>query len=356
MDEEFRNLGHHIEQLPWLARLYRNAFHSGNAHLTSASRFPNRVLYYLVSALTWRAKPGQMTLPVGDGRRTITFDACNRQFNVLYFDKYQFCYEPDVTALITHFLPADGVFFDIGSNWGYFPLLVASAKTFRGRVHAFEPMPNTYRDLTSVIDQAGLNSLVTCHELALGATETVVSMTCPRHSGLARVRTDGGGDTAVRQRRLDDLSLDSPDFIKLDAEGAEESILRGASRILKNSRPMIVFESACQSQSDSALATLELLESQRYQLLIPVIEVRGTASNETKWKLAAQCPAENLRQGTLKLLPMSSRSRFLFEPYLNLFACPREKLSLVANRIEDSWSKSSNAELADEFREQRRAA
>lgn len=356
MDDEFRNLRHHIDQLPWLARLYRNAFQSGNAHSTSASRFPNRVLYYLVSSLTRRSQAGQMSLQVGDARRTITFDARNRQFNVLYFDKFQTCYEPDVTALISHFLPADGVFFDIGSNWGYFPLLVASAKSFRGRIHAFEPMPNTYRDLTSVIEQAGLTQSVTCHEMALGATESAVSMSCPRHSGLARVRADGGGETVVRQRRLDDLSLDSPDFIKLDAEGAEASILLGASRVLSDSRPMIVFESACHSESDSALATLELLENQGYQLFIPVIETRGADSDAAKWKFAGRCPAANLRHGTLKLLPMSSRSRFLFDPYLNLFACARERLGLVAHRIEDSWCKSGVVELANGLREQRRAA
>jgi hypothetical protein len=50
-------------------------------------------------------------------------------------------------ALIRHLMPKDGVFYDICANWGFFSLLVAVDKAFSGTVHAFEPVPETLRDL-----------------------------------------------------------------------------------------------------------------------------------------------------------------------------------------------------------------
>lgn len=327
-----RNLGHQIDALPWLARTYRAAFRSGSAESSSLSRFCYRALYYMSHSFRRTPAWGQITLSVGGFRRSIRFDARNRQFNVLYFDKYKFGYEPDVTALMAHFLPQNGVLFDVGSNWGYFPLLVASQKSFSGKVHAFEPMPTTFRDLTSVIEQAGLCERVTCHELALDDSNGMVSMDCPSHSGLAQVRPQGGR-FAVNQCRLDDLNLESPDFIKLDAEGAEESVLNGARRVLRKSRPMVTFEN--NRESRSADSTLKLLEALGYQLFCPAHETTHNESTNTVEPYSDSSTQDSLSNDYLRLLPITRRTRSFYAPYLNLFACARERIEQVAHCVEE---------------------
>ena len=57
-------------------------------------------------------------------------------------------------------LPEDGVFYDIGSNWGWFTMHVASRPGFRGKIHAFEPFASSYADLCDLVRQAGLAGVV----------------------------------------------------------------------------------------------------------------------------------------------------------------------------------------------------
>ena len=154
--------------------------------------------------------------------------------------------EPGV-LLVDHIDPAappDGVFFDVGSNWGYFSLLLAARPGFTGRIHAFEPWPTTYADLDSVVSQAGLRNVITTHRLALGACEGQVSMRCGRHSGLAQIAEAASTEQlqTVQQVTLDGLDLPAPDLMKLDVEGAEAAIVEGGRELIQRSRPIIVFE------------------------------------------------------------------------------------------------------------------
>ena len=111
--------------------------------------------------------------------RSIVADAGNRQYNVLYFQKYRHAYEPEVSTIISTLLPHDGVLYDVGSNWGYFCLMVASSPEFTGHCHAFEPFPSTYGDLADVVRQAGLEPF--------GKRRGF-----PRHRRLGRGRREGG--------------------------------------------------------------------------------------------------------------------------------------------------------------------
>ena len=259
-----------VERLPPQARFYKQAFRSGSARSSRLSRVFNRIAFYACE--TFGREPSYGRFAYGHGERTdsIRFDARNRQYSSIYFDAFLPIYEPDVTATILQFAPLDGVFYDVGSNWGYFSLFLAARPGFSGQIHAFEPWPSTYQDLASMVKQAGLEDVITAHQKAVGAQPGTVMMQCGRHSGLARIVESGDdGVEAVEQVTLDSLAIAAPAFMKLDVEGAEAAILSGGQRLLAESRPMLVFEHTPGGAGDTAAAAISLLRQQEYDLYQP---------------------------------------------------------------------------------------
>lgn len=91
----------------------------------------------------------------------------------------------------------------------------------------------------------------------------------PQQSGFSGLRLHQGGNQAVQQfkvscQRLDDLvPSDRPiGFIKMDVEGAELFVLRGAQALLQRCRPLILFE--C---TQSGLSTFDLPPNAIYDFL-----------------------------------------------------------------------------------------
>jgi len=259
---------------------------------------------------------GTFSLKVGQHDKIIRFDARNRQFSALYFASFLPIYEPDVTLLITEFMPPQGVFYDIGSNWGYFSLFLASREDFLGRIHAFEPWPSSYHDLESMVMQAELENVITHHNLALGECRGQVSMRCGRHSGEAKI-VDGAEDNIVRQETLDSLQLEGPDFMKIDVEDVEASVLRGGTRILDGKRPLIVVEFKCDNDGSTSTDVLTVFEEHQYELYYPIL----SQENGNTW--------------ILELLPLSRVPKDWLAYRCNLFANPREQSESLERYIAD---------------------
>jgi len=134
-------------------------------------------------------------------------------------------------AFVVHFLREGDLFLDIGANVGSFTVLASGVA--RARSFSFEPIADTARDLRRNIAVNNLASLVSVHELALGERDGEVAMTV----GLGPMNTVVTGADAdarmVRQTTLDALpGAADARMIKLDVEGHEENVLRGAERML----------------------------------------------------------------------------------------------------------------------------
>jgi FkbM family methyltransferase len=161
-------------------------------------------------------------------------------------------YEAETAALLERLVPDDGIFFDVGANWGPFSLLIASRPGFTGQVVAFEPVARVREDLASVIAQAGLSSRITLRAEALSDRAGRGAMRYKLHSALATIEP-GAGD--VTMARLDDLDLPAPHVLKIDVEGHEAAVLDGAREMIARHRPLIVLESRPQD-GDRALGWL----------------------------------------------------------------------------------------------------
>jgi FkbM family methyltransferase len=150
-------------------------------------------------------------------------------------------YEPEVTALLQRLAPQIAVAYDIGANWGYYSALLATAPGFTGRIEAFEIAPSTGRDFLRMLTDTGLTAHVTCHATGLSDRDGTLAIVEGMHSFLTHVAEDGRG-RVVPVARLDGLTLPDPGLIKIDVEGHEPQVLRGAETRLNRAKPLIVFE------------------------------------------------------------------------------------------------------------------
>lgn len=131
----------------------------------------------------------------------------------------------------------DRVFVDVGAHVGEYAIRMAY---YYHKVIAIEPIPRSVRILKKNIE---LNHI---------ANIEVKQVACSDKEEVLTFRLRGGSSTAlecsgkfnvikVKAVRLDDL-VDWCDVIKIDVEGWEEKVIKGASRIIKECKPVIVIE------------------------------------------------------------------------------------------------------------------
>lgn len=162
-------------------------------------------------------------------------------------------YEARVQSVYESLLKPGDVAIDVGAHLGRHLIPMARCVAPTGRVLAFEPLAPCREALALRFEEelVDLRPLVTVHGCALGdasgETEFVVARDAIAYSGLQERVYDV--PTAVEQipievRRLDEFTRDLGPlvYIKIDAEGGELHILRGASGTLARFRPVVTFE------------------------------------------------------------------------------------------------------------------
>jgi FkbM family methyltransferase len=146
--------------------------------------------------------------------------------------------------LMSFCLAADANCVDVGAHTG--TLLAEMVRCAPdGRHIAFEPLPGQAAHLRSAFPQVDVREMALSDQP--GTSEYVHVATNPQLSGLRR--RDYPGDErlerlTVTTARLDDiLPADyAPALIKIDVEGAELLVMRGAERTLRTHRPIVCFE------------------------------------------------------------------------------------------------------------------
>lgn len=144
---------------------------------------------------------------------------------------------------------------DVGANFGYMTSIMAVRVGALGRVLAFEPNPEVFAELQQNIQtwrQAGQGADLAAHQIGLGARAGTATLVVPpadlQSRGQASIRSDGarwGDHIPISVRRLDEfVSSETPiGLVKLDVEGYEEQVLRGAEALLRRRRIRdLVFE------------------------------------------------------------------------------------------------------------------
>lgn len=155
-------------------------------------------------------------------------------------------YDAETYEIMRRVLTAGATAIDIGASRGKF-VYEFDRYAPGGRHFAFEPIPDSFEVLNRHCSGTG----VECHNLALSDRRGTTAFHVSENLGYSGFRpTDDaksfgpGRDITVRTEKLDDLIPDDLDvsFIKIDVEGAEFMVLRGAENIIKRCAPTIVFE------------------------------------------------------------------------------------------------------------------
>ena len=331
-----------LTRIPAVARLHRAATRqraSRKAQLVITAPLEKLFQWYY----RWVRVPasGQMEYHGPAGPRTITFNARNLAFDILYSDLFAENYEDETAALLDTVLPKGGCFYDIGSNWGFFSLYTAS----RGdgvKIHAFEPIPSTYADLVHCIDQAGLNHQVTSHNMAVSEADGELVFQVPFHSASAQAGNDGriGSDVKVQTAKIDSLALDRPDFIKIDAEGHEAAVLKGGLATLRSHKPFLMFENKLYRPAPrDTLQPLLSLRDLGYRLFVPCVK-RACDGATYFVNCGYQIDTGRMQQiqaeDTLALVPLEPSMRFLLPSYLNIFGCHEDRMNQLRERFESA--------------------
>jgi len=139
-------------------------------------------------------------------------------------------------AFLLHLLRPGDLFVDVGANIGSYTVL-ASGHAGATSI-SFEPVPHTFDVLQANVQLNYLASLVTLHQCGVGAEPGELRFTVGRdtENHVARADDDSQGTIAVKVQSLDAMLGDGvPLCMKIDVEGFEMNVLRGASRVLASS-------------------------------------------------------------------------------------------------------------------------
>jgi FkbM family methyltransferase len=188
------------------------------------------------------------------------------------------------SALIERVLKVGMTVVDVGANHGMFSLEAAHLIGRDGVVHAFEPTPRTRELLRSNLAANGLSS-VKVFSSALGALPGTARLRV--HNELSGLNTLAALDVTWNRQKLaaDEIievpvvtlsahakseGLDHIDFLKIDVEGFELSVIRGARELLREKRIDLILleigDVTCATAGIEPIEVLDELETLGYGL------------------------------------------------------------------------------------------
>jgi FkbM family methyltransferase len=181
-------------------------------------------------------------------------------------------WEPEVVRSIQDHVHSGTRVLDIGAQSGFYSLLLSRLVGPEGMVFAFEPLPANFRVLEENLRLNSIQNVMIRRE-AVSDFSGNISFDFPREevSLIAGpvLPSDNLGTFQVPAISLDDFfrQIGQPiQFIKMDVEGAETAVLRGAVQTLKAFHPSMVVELHHDVPQDGLHPAVTLLTELGYQI------------------------------------------------------------------------------------------
>ena len=229
-----------------------------------------------------RARPGRsVEIPDYDGNLRMRVDRAGDLGSRIYWFGY---ISRSEIALLRRILKPDMVFVDVGANAGAFSLFAANRLT-AGIVLAFEPVPTLFRQLCHNVAVNKFRNVVTRNtglgdrpgQFRIYLNETLPG-TDTYSEGLAsmyRKCEQTTPTTLITVERLDDVFSEMNcarlDVLKIDVEGAELFVLRGAQESILRYRPLIMIELNAETFATAGYGVqevIDMLEQLGYKLYL----------------------------------------------------------------------------------------
>ena len=160
-------------------------------------------------------------------------------------------YRSPELQLISSLVRSDQNSIDIGANLGLFTYFMSRASK---HVFAFEPNPYPLENLKGLVDRN-----VTILPIALGSNDGPVKIRIPHHrkgwssngASLASKSEESGKLINIQCRKLDSLDIDNVGLIKIDVEGFEIEVLKGAKETILKNKPTMIIENEAVHVNDT---------------------------------------------------------------------------------------------------------
>ena len=140
-------------------------------------------------------------------------------------------------------LPERGYVVDVGANIGAFSLYQALRKKAK-LVIAFEPSPSTFRRLTANLELNSANNVRAVNAVVGSSCGTVPFLETPMSVNCRVAQNGEAGTVAVPSVTLDSAleahKLNKIDLLKIDTEGYETEVLKGATKTLQQTDRVIL--------------------------------------------------------------------------------------------------------------------
>ena len=263
-----------------------------------------------------------------------------RDTNSQYYSIYEYedgLYEPDVACTKISILKKGNQFLDVGANWGHHTIF--AAKVCNARVISIEPNPDVFEDLSRTIKELGVADKVKSINVALGDKNS--RMFLEQHyydSGVGSINKDFSKwmeESLIYEKRmkrllkiksinypimckkLDDININNNMVLwKVDVEGEESKVIKGALITLRRNRPFLILEFHNKLENNFK-DYRKMIESENYI----VYEIKSMQLTKGKHSVTY----EEIGKG-----------QFPTSRYGNVLAVPAEKLNYLKELLNDN--------------------
>jgi FkbM family methyltransferase len=252
-------------------------------------------------------------------RKTIKFPKYLGEFTVLVDTIYPIeremlsgTYDPFTTEILHRFVKRGDICFDIGANVGALSLAMAQQTGPKGKVYAFEPGPPLFdRLITNINLNPTLGGCIVPVQVGISDAQGLLhwSEDMNNRGNASLLDSDPDGievPVLTLDQYCDAHKVTRLSFIKVDVEGMEYEVFKGANMVLKNLRPILYFETLpffTEYKGFDVFAEIEcLLRDVGYSLfkILPDRTITRTTAKDLSWNTLAFPVGDG---GLMNLLP-----------------------------------------------------
>lgn len=219
-----------------------NTFKSVNSKLV----FESKCLFTSIKLNASKIFSGNKLI-VNHGKYKFNFYGGGDRGEILYHAFWEKMFSEEIEKVKKYIKRGDTVI-DVGGNMGFFVLILNELVGNSGKIYSFEPSRILKDRLASTVQINNIKN-VEIVNLALGEKEETTSLYFnPKQSGLSSIishEENGRLKEEIKITTLDSFSKaisNRISFIKIDTEGYEPQVLRGAKELIKKDKPVIYIE------------------------------------------------------------------------------------------------------------------
>ncbi len=185
----------------------------------------------------------RMAFPANATRWVVVQRGMGQGLALLVYPRYELAFvrgdhEPAVQDLLSAWLRPGDIFFDVGAHVGFFSLIAARFVGPRGSVFAFEPDPDNFARFQANVARNRMD-WVSATSVVVSDRHGVVAFarSSPASSRMEGTAAFGDAMTAAEKLTVQSVALDDhydprEGIVKIDVEGGEVLVLKGAPRLL----------------------------------------------------------------------------------------------------------------------------